>query len=130
MAKPSERLLACPIPDREGNSKDKIMGAVVQADGKWVFYKRLVMKRDVLRIRGVWGIDKRVLDLLVAEGVEEIHCFDDEAKVVYSAPVGLVAEKGEVLTLATTQVYLPIDRWDTTIKPYKTRRPARTEVLA
>ena len=129
MSQPTERMLLCPIPNRLGDMTNKIMGAVIEVQGKWIFYKHLILARDVLRIRGVWGIDKRVLDKLIEEGVEEIHCYDEENGVLYVAPVLEMARDGEPLTLATTQVYLPMDRWAQGKRDYKPKRPAGDQVL-
>lgn len=126
---PSERLLCVTAKDREGKLKEYVVGSVIQVNNTWIFYKRIIPQRDILRIRGVWGIDVRILKALKSEGIEEIHCYDDEAKELFIGKVADFDQHGETLKLRTTQVYLPLTHWVKTKKRYRTSSIPNRQVL-
>lgn len=127
MKQPRERLLSLMVIDREKVRREKVIGAITQLDGKWIFFKRIVPRRDVLRIRGVWGIDSRVMDILFEEGIAEVHCYDEETDTLFVASVEDFRAEAEVLgphvikSLITTQSYLALDRWRQEKKTYRTK---------
>lgn len=127
MKQPRERLLSLMVIDKEKVRREKVIGAITQVDDKWIFFKRVVPKRDILRIRGVWGIDSRVMDILFEEGIDEVHCYDEENDELFVASVEAFKEEAEVLgphiikSLITTQSYLAMDRWRKEKKTYRTK---------
>lgn len=130
MEKPTERLLMLMVKNRQGKETEKCVGAITKINDVWLFYKRIVPQRDILRIRGVWGIDVRIMEVLKAEGIQEVHCYDDESDTLYTASMADFEQYGETLRLATAQVYLPLSHWlKVGKKPYKTKYISDKELL-
>jgi hypothetical protein len=108
---PTERLLTLMVKGKAGGESEKVVGAVTRTDNQWVFYKQIIPKRDILRLKGVWGIDVRILKALREEGVKVIHCVDVTDNILYVADLDDFEAHGETIRLATTQTYLPFELW-------------------
>lgn len=117
---PTERLLMLMVKGKTGGESQKVVGAITKTDDQWVFYKQIIPKRDILRLKGVWGIDVRILKALREEGVRVLHCVDVTDNVLYTADLNDFDAHGETIRLATTQTYLPFELWEHCGAGYRT----------